>query len=128
MAMAVERLEDALQAYEDAFNSGELDDLLALYEPGATFVPQPGQIASGTEAIREALSPFFALKGRLEIDPTETRIVQAGEIALVSGSWTLTGTGPDGEAVSLSGRTADVLRCRPDGTWRWVVDLPFGIS
>lgn len=122
-------VEDAVRAYQDAFNSGDLDALLALYEPEAIFVPQPGQVAAGTAAIREALSGFMALKGRLEIEEIEPKhIVQAGNLALVSGFWTLTGNGPSGEPITMNGRVTDVIRRQMDGTWRWVIDVPFGIG
>lgn len=117
--------EEAVRAYEGAFNSGDLDALMALYEPGATLVPQPGQVASGAAAIRAAMGGFLALKGCMEVEP-ELTVVQAGDVALVSGSWTLTGT--DGEPLTMSGRVTDVVRRQPDGTWRWVIDVPFGIG
>jgi uncharacterized protein (TIGR02246 family) len=119
--------EETVRAYEDAFNSGDLDALMAFYEPGATLVPQPGQVASGAAAIREAMGGFLALKGHMEIEP-ELTVIRAGDVALVSLSWTLTGTGPDGEPVTMGGRMTDVVRRQPDGTWRWVIDVPFGIS
>jgi uncharacterized protein (TIGR02246 family) len=125
----MQRVEDVVRAYQDAFNHGDLDVLLALYEPEATLVPQPGQVAAGIAAIREALSGFLALKGRMEIEEIgPEHMVQAGDLALGSGSWTLAGTGPDGEPVTMSGRSTDVLRRQPDGSWRWVIDVPFGIS
>lgn len=99
--MTVQTLEETARAYEDTFNSGNLDALMALYEPGAALVPQPGQVASGAAAIREAMGGFLALKGRMEVEP-ELTVIRAGDVALVSGSWTLTGTGPDGEPVTWS--------------------------
>ena len=121
--MVVQSAEEAARAYEDAFNSGDLDALMDFYEPGATLVSQPGQVASGATALREAMGGFLALKGRMEIEP-ELTVVRAGDIALVSGSWT---TGSHGEPVTKSGLVTDVVRRQPDGTWRWVIDLPFGI-
>jgi uncharacterized protein (TIGR02246 family) len=122
-------VEDALRAYQDAFNEGDLGELLALYEPDATFVPQPGQAAAGAAAIRDALGGFLALKGRLEIVPLEPQdVVRSGDLALVCGSWTLTGTAPGGEPVTMAGRTTDVLRRQPDGAWRWVIDAPLGLG
>ena len=32
------------------------------------------------------------------------------------------------EPVTMSGRTTDVARRQPDGTWRWVIDAPFGVG
>ena len=125
--MVVQSPEEAVLAMVDAFNSGDLDAFMAFYEPGATLVPQPGQVASGAAEIREAMGGFLALKGRMEIEPGLS-IIQAGDVALVSGSWTLSGTGADGEPTTMSGRVTDVVRRQPDGTWRWVIDVPFGIG
>ena len=36
---------DAL--FEKALNAGDIDGLVALYEPDATLIPQPGQEAKG---------------------------------------------------------------------------------
>lgn len=125
--MAVQSPEEALRAMVDAFNKGDLDAFMAFYEPGATLVPRHGQIASGATEIREAMGGFLALKGRMEIEP-DLSVIRARDVALVSGSWTITGTGPDGEPVTMNGRVTDVVRQQPDGTWRWVIDVPFGIG
>ena len=42
------------------------------------------------------------------------------------GTWSFTGTGPDGEPVQLASRNADVLRRQSDGSWRFVIDNPWG--
>ncbi len=125
--MDVQSPEEAVRAMVDAFNRWDLDAFMTFYEPKATLVPQPGQVASGAAAIREAMGGFLALKGRMEIE-SELTVNQASDVALVSGSWTLTGTGPDGEPVTMSGRVTDVVRRQPDGTWRWGIDVPFGVS
>jgi ketosteroid isomerase-like protein len=46
----------------------------------------------------------------------------------VVGVWSFTGTGTDGQPVTLSAQNADVLRRQPDGTWRFVIDNPWGTS
>jgi ketosteroid isomerase-like protein len=38
--------------FEQAFNAGDIAALMALYEPDAALVPQPGAIAEGPAAIR----------------------------------------------------------------------------
>jgi ketosteroid isomerase-like protein len=55
-----------------------------------------------------------------------TRVLQASDLALVVGTWSFTGTAPDGEAVKLTGHNADVLRRQADGSWRFVIDNPWG--
>jgi uncharacterized protein (TIGR02246 family) len=64
----------------EAFNAHDLEALMALFEPGATLIPQPGQIVTGTEAIREAASGFLALKPKFDLD--FKKAFQAGDIAL----------------------------------------------
>jgi uncharacterized protein (TIGR02246 family) len=117
--------DDMPAVFEQAFNTGDIDQVLALYEPDAVLVPQPGQVVHGLAAIREALQGFFALK--LPIRLERKRVLVMGDIALVASSWTLSGTGPDGSAVDLGGNTTEVIRRQADGTWRYVIDDPFSV-
>jgi ketosteroid isomerase-like protein len=87
--------------FEKALNAGDLDGLLALYEPNAAFTSQPGRVVQGTAAIREAIAGFLSLKPSMAL---ETKVLaEAGGIALLTSRWRLTGTGPDGAAVELTG-------------------------
>ncbi len=117
------RPEDFHQSYADAFNSGDVDSVVGLYERAARFVPQPNQVASGHAAIGEALRRFQAM-GTMA---AETRYcLTSGDVALASASWRINGAGPDGEPVALQGTSADLLRRQADGRWLLVVDHPFG--
>ena len=44
--------EDMNSAFAEAFNSGNLMALVALYEPRAVLVPVPDRVVEGTQAIR----------------------------------------------------------------------------
>ncbi len=125
--MAEQTPEQAARAMVDAFNRRDLDAFMGLYEPEASLMLQAGRVASSPEEIREAMGGFLALEGRMEIEP-EMTVVRADDVALVSAAWTIDGTGPDGDPVTMSGRTTDVARRQPDGTWRWVIDAPFGVG
>lgn len=118
--------EQVLQAIVDGINSGDLDGLMTLYEPNAAFVAQPGVLAHGEAGVRQCLSAFVNMKGTLDL--TLTRIMEADGLALVTGTWSFAGTGPDGAPVTLNGHNADVLRRQPDGTWRFVIDNPWGVD
>jgi ketosteroid isomerase-like protein len=52
--------EDVHRLFNQAFNAGDLDDLLTLSEPESRLVPQPGQPVTGPVALREALRGFLA--------------------------------------------------------------------
>ena len=72
----------------------------------------------------EALGRFVALKPTLRAQAQ--RVVEAGDIALYMGRWTLQGTDPAGQPVSMGGESTDVLRRQPDGRWLIALDNPWG--
>jgi uncharacterized protein (TIGR02246 family) len=116
--------EEVQRLWAGAFSAHDLKALLALYEPDATLIPQPGQVVTGTEAIREGLSGFLALKPKFDLE--FKKAFQAGDIALLFSDWTLSGTDPEGNAIEMAGRTSDVARRQPDGSWLVVIDDPYG--
>jgi uncharacterized protein (TIGR02246 family) len=118
--------EQVLQSIVDGINSGNLDALMPLYEPRAAFATQPGNLARGLSAVRESLAAFTAMKGTLDLKVT--RVLEADGVALVVGVWSFVGTGPDGETVNLTSQNADVLRRQSDGSWRFVIDNPWGTA
>ena len=116
--------EQVLKTIVDGINTGNLDMLMTLYESEAAFAAQPGTLQHGLSGVRESLAGFIAMKGTLDLKVT--RVFQASDLALVVGVWSFTGTGPDGGVVKLTGHNADVLRRQADGSWRFVIDNPWG--
>ena len=116
--------EQVLKSIVDGINTGNLDALMRLYEPEAVFAIQPGSLSHGLPGVREALAGFIAMKGTLDLNVT--RVLEANDLALVTTVWSFAGTGPDGEPVKLAARSADVLRRQADGSWRFVIDNPWG--
>jgi uncharacterized protein (TIGR02246 family) len=110
--------------FENAFNSGDIDALLELYTPDAAIIPQPGQVAHGTQQVRAALENFLGLQGRITLDTKE--VVEVGDLAYLCNRWSLTGTGPDGNPINMGAVTAEVAQRQPDGSWRYVIDNPWG--
>jgi uncharacterized protein (TIGR02246 family) len=108
------------QQFEDAFNTGDIEGLMALYEPDCALVGEPGTVASGPVEVRAGLEGLLALKGTAKLITRD--VVQVGDLALLSCAWTLDGTGPDGQPISIGGRTAEVARRQPDGRWLYVID------
>lgn len=121
--MAARRPEEVDQLFARAFSAGDLEALVALYEPAAVLVPQAGQAAAGREAIRGALQGLLTLCGELRHEVKS--VVETGDLALVRSDWSLVGTAPGGCPLSLSSRASEVVRRQPDGTWLYVIDSPF---
>ena len=110
----------------EAISAGDLEAAAALYEPGATFVAEPGKPVTGTEAIKEVLTGFLAMKPTLKVEVSQA--IQSGDTALLYSKWTLTGTGPDGSAVNMEGNGTEVVRRQSGGNWLFVVDDPWGAA
>jgi ketosteroid isomerase-like protein len=92
-------------------NAGDVEGVVALYEPTAVLVLPDGSVATGTAQIRAfyaqllAGGPTFA-PGR----PRQTLV--NGDLALTS---TRLANGPV---------TVELARRQPDGSWLWVMDNP----
>jgi uncharacterized protein (TIGR02246 family) len=118
--------EATITRFAELLAERNLEGMLELCEPDATFAPQPGETVSGRDGIRAALEPFVAVRpqmeGRIE------KVLEAGDTALVANRWRLSGTAPDGTPVEMAATSADVLRRRPDGSWGIVIDDPWGLS
>jgi ketosteroid isomerase-like protein len=81
---------------------------------------------TGTAAVRDSLAGFLAGNPRMTL--TARVVAQSGELAVTSAKWELAMTGPDGKPAQMSGESVEVVRRQPDGTWRVVIDLPFGVG
>jgi ketosteroid isomerase-like protein len=90
----------------------------------AALIAQPGSVAHGSDQVRAALQGFLALKGRITLN---TKLVlTVGDLAYLANTWSLSGTGPDGNPVALGATTAEVARRQADGSWRYVIDNALG--
>ena len=104
-----EQPEDLGRFFVERANAGDLEGLVALYEPSAVLAVPGGAPAAGTDAIRRALGQF--LTGNPKLSGVSQPALRFGDLALTS-------TRFDG------GATAEVARRQPDGTWLWVIDQP----
>lgn len=108
-------------------NGGDLEGLVALYEPQASLVQQDGTAARGTAAIREGLAGFVAMKPKITMNVT--KVVRAGDdLAVLYNDWSLTAKGPEGTPIAMSGKAMEIVRRQRDGTWLFAVDDPFARS
>ena len=116
--------EEILRSIAEYINAGNLDSLMMLYESDACFASQPGHFIKGREGIHQSMQGFVDMRGKLE--SKIKRVFQTSNLALVISEWSFSGTGPDGNSVNLASTATDVLRQQPDGTWRVIIDNPWG--
>lgn len=96
-------------------NAGDVDGVVALYEPAAVLAFPAGAVATGHDEIRAVYRDF--LSAAPVLTPGRQRP------ALVSGDLALTAT----ELVD-GGVTVEIAHRQPDGYWLWAVDHPAFLS
>jgi uncharacterized protein (TIGR02246 family) len=115
---------DVVTRLVKAMNAGDLESALRLFEPGASFVAQPGVVVTGASGIRQALAGFMAIKPTLTIEAQQ--IVEAGDVAQYCARWNIRGTDPTGKPMHMNGRSSSILRRQSNGTWLFLLDNPWG--
>lgn len=115
---------DTINELMQAINHGDLERAVAAYESDAVLVVRPGQLVRGSAQLSEALAGFIALRAVLRSEAQQ--LIEAKDVALYIGRWSLSGTDPAGNAVVTGGESADVLRRQRDGRWLIALDNPWG--
>lgn len=106
-----------------AFDAGDAEAMLALYEPDALLVPGAGQEPVRGAAMEANVRWLTGLRATVTYEPRYW--VRHGDLAMGSISFHITGVDESGAALELRGTTAEVARRQSDGTWKYVVDHPF---
>jgi len=123
--MSARTPEDTHRLFVEAFNAGDVDGLVALYEPQAVLCRGDGQPMAGLPAIREAFQAFLLAKPMITLQTKYA--VRMGDVALLRAQWEITGMDPSGQPLTPTRHSStEVVRRQPDGTWCYVIDHPFG--
>jgi hypothetical protein len=89
--------------------AGDVEGMVALFEPYAVIDCGDGRLIAGTEAMRVFYAERLATGPKFEFGEQRPALI-SGDLALTS---TLL---PDGSV------TSEVARRQADGTWLWVID------
>ncbi len=103
--------EDLGTYFIERANAGDVEGLVALYEPGAVLAFPPGRLATGHEEIRKVYTELLADRPGFS-SAGQQPAIRYGDLALTS------------TRLPGGGATVEVARRQPDGTWRWVIDQP----
>ena len=105
------RPEDLSRLVVERLNAGDVEGLVALYEPDAVLALPGGEVATGHAEIRRAYERLVADKPTFA-PGQQLPTLQNGDLALTS------------VRLADGGVTVEVARRQPDGTWLWVIDQP----
>ena len=109
--------------FKEQFDKGNVKNLMKLYESNAVFVAQPGSQV-GADQIEGIIMQFLSFK--LPIESKVRYVYEQDGIAMLITDWSMNGVGPDGKEVHMEGSASDVLRKQKDGSWKYIIDNPFG--
>ena len=106
-----------------AYNLGDVEALMALYEPDAILVID-ARIVSGREEIGKAFGNTLLRGGRMTL---ETRAVVESRqgLAVLHGGWVVEPATENGAGLVTRGLSTEVVRRQSDGSWLYVIDSPY---
>ena len=125
--MASERAttpQDCDRLFAERANAGDVDGVLALYEPDARFVRRDGTVVQGVAELRVVITSLTASQADLQMHVA--RVVESGDIAVIYNDWVSTTKIDNGAVAQRAGRALEIVRRQPDGTWLFAIDDPFG--
>jgi uncharacterized protein (TIGR02246 family) len=108
--------------FMDAFNTGDIESLVALYESNAVLIVN-GQPVVGQELIRNAYESFLARRPRMALK-TCSAVIFDDSLAVLYGDWILEPSPTDETGKTTRGLSTEVVRRQADGSWRFVIDNP----
>jgi ketosteroid isomerase-like protein len=114
------RAEDAHATLAAAFNTGDVDTVMSMYDVSGIIVPEPNKPVSGQDKFRESITAILSIKGTMEIKTVYC--LQTGNIALGRSEWSITDHGE----VKISAKGIEVMKLQPDGHWKIIIDQAFG--
>ena len=82
--------EEVLDLQVKEFNKGNISFLMTLYENGACFASEPGQVVEDLKNIRQSLQSFIDMRSKLEAKVK--RVFQANDLTLLITEWSINGT------------------------------------
>lgn len=115
---------DLIPALAAAYQTGQVENMVALYEPDAVLLNPDGAEHRGHDAITQEFAGLIALNGIMTSINRYT--VVHGDSALLSAEWRIDYEDANGAPMMVGGRSAEVAHRQADGRWLYTMDHPIG--
>lgn len=112
--------QDVHKSLAAAFNTGDLNTVMSIYDGSGVIVADPASPVSGRENFEAAVKGILAIKGTMEIKTVYC--LQAGDVAVGRSEWSITDNGE----TKVAAKGIELLKRQPDGSWRVLIDHAFG--
>lgn len=103
-----------------AYNTGDLQTVLSMYDTSGVIVAEPGNPVGGHEKFEAAVKAIMSIKGKMEIKTVYC--LEAGDVAVGRSEWSIR----DGAETKVAAKGVELLKRQSDGTWKVVIDHAFG--
>lgn len=121
-AKAQEELKQASQEWDRLYNSGDVDNLVALYAEDTVSMPPGAPTISGREALQADFKGFFS-KNVARHETMVDKVLIEGDLALEVARYKLTFKPREGGAeVVETGRHMETRR-KIDGQWKIILEI-----
>lgn len=104
----------------EAYNTGDLDTVLGMYDVDGIIVTEPDNPVSGVEKFKDAVKGILSVKGKMEINTVYCLV--AGDVAVGRSEWSIRDEGE----VKVAAKGIELLKKQVDGTWKVLIDHAFG--
>jgi uncharacterized protein (TIGR02246 family) len=109
--------------FQDAFNLGDVEALISLYEPDAILMVGGKQV-TGRENIRAAFHSMLSVGAQMSLT-TRSIIESRDGLAILHGEWVVQRMTANEPQRTTQGLSTEVVRKQPDGTWLFIIDNPY---
>jgi uncharacterized protein (TIGR02246 family) len=109
---------------QNNFDAGDLDAVMARYDPEARFVTRSGETMVGREAIRKVLGSM--IKAKTQLHSRVVRTVTVGDVAQLYTDFEGTTVDSSGKTTPVHQKAIEVLRRQTDGGWKLIMGDPNG--
>lgn len=123
----VARPEDLDYRIADAFNAGDVEAVVGLFEEGAIEWRPPlagGDTTTSPRGIQELIEEFASPDTRMDL--MVHHVTRANGLALCRSQWRVVRSEGGEERELLHHNGIEVSRQQPSGEWRLVIDHPWG--
>ena len=123
ISVDIEANKNLNDAWDEAFNAGDIDRLLSIYTDDAVMIPPNEPALIGKEEIRGNFQQIFD-QFIEENDSVVVDVKIGGNLAFVRGTWKAIQTPKaGGESLNLNGNFLDINQKQPDGSWKRICGI-----
>ena len=114
------KAQDVHKSLAAAYNTGDLNTVLSMYDVSGIIVAEPNKPVSGSEKFEAAVKGILSITGKMEINTVYC--LEAGDVAIGRSEWSIR----DGAETKVAAKGIELLKRQADGTWKVLVDHAFG--